>query len=137
MVLFPDLYPDNPRRAARHDELSFLVSRQIIEIRDAQLALRPYVDPAVAQHARKLIARSNVPADQVEAFVEATQVKAALQAMEEGNAQQHTTTVPHHPAAGDMGIERDWLIRVATAFRSSDFIKDAIAQAETLGAVRA
>ncbi|MFJ8944966.1 fic family toxin-antitoxin system, toxin component [Streptomyces sp. NPDC102395] len=60
-----------------------------------------------------------------------------IQAMEEGNAQQHTTTVPHDPAAGDMGIERDWLIRVASAYRSSDCIKDFIAHAEPLEAVRA
>ncbi|WP_432093344.1 MAB_1171c family putative transporter [Streptomyces sp. bgisy100] len=120
VILFPDLYPENPRRALRDDDLAFLVSRQVIEIRDAQLALRPYVDPEVSRTARSFGAARGLSADHTEAIAEAAQIKSALRAMEHGRSGQYAVTVPHDPAAGDMGGERDWLIRVAEAFRRYD-----------------
>ena len=129
VVLLPDLYPSHPWRALRHEDLSFLVRRQIIEIRDSQLALRPHYDPAVAETARKLGTTKpkrrlgtakGTHTDQVEAIVEAAQIKAALRAKAAGKEQHHSADVPHDPAAGDMDIERDWLIRVAAAFQRSD-----------------
>lgn len=124
VVLFPDLHPDNPRRALRDDDLAFLVNRQVIEIRDGQLALQPYFDRAVAQSARDITAARKVPADQVEAIIEAAQIKAALQALKDGGDPTHAADVPHDPAAGDMTGERDWLIRVADAFRRNDVVRE-------------
>jgi hypothetical protein len=130
VVLFPDLHPDNPRRALREDDLPFMVRRMVFEIRDAQLALRPYTCPAVAESARELCEEQQVPAEEAEALVEATQIKAALRAMEAGGDSHHPAAAPHDPADGDMTAERDWLIRVADAFLRSDLIEDAIARAE-------
>ncbi|PNG19430.1 MAB_1171c family putative transporter [Streptomyces cahuitamycinicus] len=143
VVLLPHIHPDNPRRALREDDLPFMVSRLVFEIRDAQLALWPYTNPAVAQSARELCKTRQVPAKKVEALVEATQIKAALRAMEAGDDSHHAEAVPHDPADGDMDAERDWLIRVADAFRRrwltrvadafqgrSDLTEDAIARAQ-------
>ncbi|WP_329317182.1 hypothetical protein OG723_44355 (plasmid) [Streptomyces sp. NBC_01278] len=116
VVLFPDLYPQNASKALRSEDLPFLVDRQVIEIRDGQLALRPYFDPAVAQSAREQGATQGLPDDQVEAMVEAAQIRAALNAMAAGVHEHHAADVPHDPAAGDMGGEREWLMRVADAF---------------------
>jgi hypothetical protein len=130
VVLFPDLHPDNPRRALREDDLPFIIRRMVFEIRDAQLALLPYICPAVAESARELCEIRRVPAEQAEALIEAAQIKGALRAMEAGGDSHHSAAVPHDPADGDMNAERDWLILVADAFLRSDLIEDAITSAQ-------
>jgi hypothetical protein len=126
-VLFPDIHPANPRKTLRDEDPGFLVSRAVIEIRDAQLALRPHYDPAVAETARQLCAAHGLAGDYAEAVVEAAQIKAALRAWEAGRDQHHAAAVPHDPAAGDMSIERDWLIRVAEAFKHTHLVRTAAA----------
>ncbi|MFE3325906.1 MAB_1171c family putative transporter [Streptomyces sp. NPDC059176] len=128
VVLLPDLYPENPRRALGHDDLAFLVNRQVIEIRDGQLALQPYVDPAVAHAARDACTARKVPPGQAQAVIEAARIKTALQALADGEDRSHAAAVPHDPAAGDLAGERDWLIRVADAFRRDDVVRHVVAQ---------
>ncbi|OEJ21023.1 MAB_1171c family putative transporter [Streptomyces subrutilus] len=137
VVLLPDLYPSNPRRAFRDDDLSFLVSRMVIEIRDVQLALRPHFDPAVARAVRELSQVQAKPADEVEAIIEAAQITHALRAKAAGKTEHHAAAVPHDPAAGDMGGERDWLIRVADAFDNGAFVDEALAKADAGDALTA
>jgi hypothetical protein len=141
VVGFPDLYPDTPRQALRHEDLGFLVTRLVWEIRDGQLALRPYYDPAVADAARELCTAKRrsarlrswrpLPADWAEVIVEAAQIKAALRARKAGTSQYHAADVPHDAAAGDVGGERDWLIRVATAFERSKLSEAAASRTGT------
>ncbi|MEU9267212.1 MAB_1171c family putative transporter [Streptomyces sp. NPDC048251] len=134
VVLFPDLHPAAPRRALRDEDPNFLVNRAVIEIRDAQLALRPYYDPAVAEAARTLAAGKGLAENAVEAVAEAAQIKAAMRAREAGVDVGAAAEIPHDPAAGDMAVERDWLIRVAEAFQRSALAEQAAAHPQPAGA---
>ncbi|MGP4002777.1 MAB_1171c family putative transporter [Streptomyces sp. 8N706] len=122
--VFPEivLYPDSSRRAFR--DLKFLVGRQIIEIRDGQLALRPYYDPSVARTARELGEAKGITGDELEAVVEAARLAAALHARTSGaGTTAHAAEAPHDPAAGDIREEALWLIRVADAYRRCPVVK--------------
>ncbi|MFG2986159.1 MAB_1171c family putative transporter [Streptomyces sp. NPDC048258] len=125
VVLFPDLHPKSPRRAFTDDDLSFLVGRLTVEILDGQLALLPYIDPAVARNMREVSAAKGISADETEALVEAAQIRAGLQALKEGGDIRHAAAVPPDPAAGDMRVERKRLMRVADAFRRRDLLAEA------------
>ncbi|MGK7235825.1 MAB_1171c family putative transporter [Streptomyces hygroscopicus] len=132
VVLFPDLHPSAPHKALKEDDLNFLVSRTVIEIRDVQLALRSHYDPTVTEAARELCTARGLADDDIEAVAEAAQIKAALRAREAGDIQKDTADVPHDPAAGDMRVERDWLIRVAKAYQRSSLAEEAAAGPRTV-----
>ncbi|GAA0905960.1 MULTISPECIES: DUF6545 domain-containing protein [Streptomyces violaceusniger group] len=68
------------------------------------------------------------------AVAEAAQIKAALQAREAGDSQRDTADVPHGPAAGDMRVERDGLIRVAKAYQRSNLAEEAAVGPRTVAA---
>ncbi|MGW7529945.1 MAB_1171c family putative transporter [Streptomyces sp. NPDC054783] len=128
VVLFPDVHTTKARMRLRDEDPGFVVSRTVIEIRDGQLALRPHYDPGVAEAARTLCAARGLAFEEVEAVVEAAQIKAALVVREAGgHIAEHAGDVPHDPAAGDMSEERDWLIRVAEAFQHSALVDQAAA----------
>ncbi|MER6432143.1 MAB_1171c family putative transporter [Streptomyces sp900105245] len=126
VVLLPDVHPAKARMRLRDEDPGFVVDRTVIEIRDGQLALRPHYDPQVAQTGRELCAGRGLAPEEVEAVVEAAQIKAALRVRAlGGHMAGHAADVPHDPAAGDMSGEREWLIRVAEAFQRSPLVAQA------------
>ncbi|MGP3949921.1 MAB_1171c family putative transporter [Streptomyces sp. 7N604] len=133
---FPDLvlYPPASRLArwAARD-VTFLLGRQIIEIRDGQLALRPYYHPDVADTARQLGEARNLTGDRLKAVVEAAQIAAALKARASGTGTPGRETVtPHDPAEGDLREEGAWLALVADAFHRSPIVRAALSQPDAL-----
>ncbi|KJK59979.1 DUF6545 domain-containing protein [Saccharothrix sp. ST-888] len=93
----------------------FALYRRVIEIHDAQLALRPYRHPDAAAWVCELD-----PGCRPET-VEAAAIAAAVESVRAGR--RHAAwTAPGAgaPAAGSTAVtETDWLVRVARAYRSA------------------
>jgi len=106
--------------AVRH--LAFRLHRRVIELRDAQLALRPYLDPQVADTACELGRQAGVDGEELRAVVEAASLAAAVDA----KTHRRPGSAPEEPAAAsggtdlgaDLQSETAWLVKVATAYRS-------------------
>jgi len=92
--------------------------RAVVEIREAVLALRPYVDPELAAAARKVMHPAGLAGDEAVAAVEASVLAAALRARASGPPVLATGGVPgwQHMPGPDLPSEAAWLARVARAF---------------------
>lgn len=92
--------------------------RQVIQIRDAALALRPYRDPQVALAATRAGRTAGLAGDELAAMVEASVLSAAMGARRVGhparNAVGHTCLPP--VAGPDLRSETACLVKVARAF---------------------
>ncbi|MBK8078479.1 MAG: hypothetical protein IPK24_23760 [Kineosporiaceae bacterium] len=106
-----------PARSWRPDDAEHRLYRRMIEIRDAQLALRPYVDPGLVAAVRR-----NLPQDGPGRFlpgplVEAVVLHGALVARSRGQAPGDGA--PSDEPAGPEGFaaERVWLVEVARVWR--------------------
>ncbi|OLF14675.1 DUF6545 domain-containing protein [Actinophytocola xanthii] len=108
-------------RPARWQTVEFRLYRRIIEIRDAVLTLRPYVDEQVANTARESAAAAGLDRDGQEAVVEAATLAAALRAKADnrvnGDAAPPTAVRP-----ADIDEEARWLTGVADAYRRSPVV---------------
>jgi hypothetical protein len=109
----------SPPRGLRH-QIGFRLYRRVIEIRDGELALRPYLYAAVAEAAASAAAKSGLSADDLDTMVEATVLAAALQAKQaERRARHSTSCTPTLPGIGlDLHREIASLRRVSRAFAS-------------------
>jgi hypothetical protein len=92
--------------------------RAVVEIREAVLALRPYIDPELAAAARKVVHPAGPAGDEVAAAVEASVLAAALRARASGPPALATGGIPEwqHMPGPDLPSEAAWLARVARAF---------------------
>jgi hypothetical protein len=101
---------------AHNDEFS--VYRRVIEIRDANLALRVYCHPDVADWAIEAARARGLADDEVDVIAEAAMAAAMIEAHAAGVRYHTDAATAETPQAGTGNIdaERDWLIRVARAF---------------------
>lgn len=97
-------------------DVEYHVARRVVEIRDGILTLRPYMDPAYADHARSHFVRCGLEGDDLDAAVTAMQIHAALEACE---AATHNDS-PLSPTAGNTSANLDaelaWLLKVTKHF---------------------
>jgi hypothetical protein len=102
-------------------DLDYRVSRRVIEVRDGVLALRPYIDEDIVRTAREGAVRVGVPADELEAAVEAAEISAALDRSEEAEVQRDASAVPvvMNTAPEDLDAELTWLSTVAKYFKAA------------------
>jgi hypothetical protein len=109
--------------------------RVLIELRDGQRALQPWMDPAVVDAAQRHSAAAGLTEQETAAIVEAAQLRAALQdhqadhaqqAPPEGNGTMATFAVPDD-LAGELEHQR----RVARAFQTSPVVQAALVDART------
>ena len=112
--------PEAGRPGAVHArlEVSPRLHEQVIEIRDAMLALRPWQDPQVASAAAEAERAAGLDGDELAASVEATVLAAALHAKVAGRPEHHEADVtwqPHMPGP-DLRSEAAWLVKVSRAF---------------------
>jgi Family of unknown function (DUF6545) len=109
------LQPPRSRWSVR--DLGFRLLRLIIEIRDGQFALRPWMDPAAAEYAHRHGRAAGYTGDQLLALVEAATITAALHAKKLDRPERVGGT--GNPALGgdDEATETAWLTRVAQALR--------------------
>jgi hypothetical protein len=111
--------------------------RQVIEIRDAALALRRYRDPDVASAAAAAARAAGLAAAELTAVVEAAVLAAAMHARNAGRAvRQQADEAALPPTLGaDLRSETAWLVRVSRAFAESPLI-DPPAGGELAGSQR-
>ncbi|MEV7023186.1 MAB_1171c family putative transporter, partial [Kitasatospora sp. NPDC093558] len=121
-----ELLPDAARvgRRAPHGA-RFALYRRIIEIRDGQLALRPYVHPQVPSWVAELTASTGGVRfrrrHEAAVTVEAAGIAAALEAAEAGHRYPAEPSAGYVPSEGQVGIDEEvaWLVKVADAFTTS------------------
>ncbi|MFE1444418.1 MAB_1171c family putative transporter [Streptomyces sp. NPDC058739] len=100
-------------------DLRFFLGRQLIEILDGEMRLRPHYDPVVGDTVREVAAARNIADAQAGALEEAAQVAVALRARSAGqDVPTGRPTVPDDPANGDLNKEGARLSMVAEAFTS-------------------
>lgn len=99
--------------------------RLIIEIHDARLALRPYVDPAEADRARRSGEHIGLAGVELAAVVEAATIAAAITVKRRGDAGGEQTVTDHADVGDDLASEVDWLTRVARAYKDSPIVSAA------------
>jgi hypothetical protein len=95
-------------------DLDYRLVRRVVEIRDGQLALRPYLSGAVARNARIAGERHGLRGTRLEAMVESATLDEAIRAHHHGSP----AAEPYHraaPGGADLAEETAWLVQVARA----------------------
>lgn len=97
---------------------SFRLHRQVIQIRDALLALRPYRDPQVAAVATRAARAAGLAGGDLAAAVETSVLSAAIRARAAGHPMRNAAghSVPSPVAGPDLRSEAACLVKVARAF---------------------
>jgi hypothetical protein len=121
----PDVrLPPQPgtRLAAR-----YLLHRRVVEIRDAQLALRPFQDSRAAAEAADAAILAGLAPDERDVVIEAAMIVSALGARRNGAASASSPDADHGlPEPGnDLESEADRLLRVSRAVRLSPIVRRA------------
>jgi hypothetical protein len=119
IALVPPPAPWRDALALRN--LDFDLHRRIIEIRDARLALRPYLRPQVADTAARLGRLAGLDSEELRAVVEAASLAAAVEAKAQGWPATGARTLAA-PGGADLESESSWLVRVAAAYTHSPLI---------------
>ena len=99
--------------------------RRVIEIYDARLVLRPYLDEAVGDRARERAEAAGLHGEELAAVVEAAKLRAALRARHAGVRSRQ----PEQPTAAtelDEVREVEQLARVADAFARSPIVSSIV-----------
>ncbi|WIV59226.1 MAB_1171c family putative transporter [Amycolatopsis nalaikhensis] len=103
-------------------DIGLLLYRQVIEIRDGQLALRPYVERRVTDEALQAARRAGLPPAEAGAAVEAAAIVSGIAAKADGRV----ATEPAGPGRGahedGLAAETAWLRSVARAFARSPIV---------------
>ncbi|MEW2579283.1 MAB_1171c family putative transporter [Streptomyces syringium] len=115
-----ELEPDADRRTR--------VYRTVIEIRDAQWALRTWMDPAVADTARARAADAGLTGDDLAATVEAALLAAALRAKEQDSRPAAHASTPLAAEPQDLAAELSFQRTLARAFATSPVVADTLAR---------
>ncbi|MFH9939146.1 MAB_1171c family putative transporter [Streptomyces murinus] len=100
--------------------IRYRLYRQVVEIQDGLLALRPYMDPEIAACARESARQKGLSGEPLQAAVQAAVLRRALRAKyvdpgpraDEGPA----AVEPYVSRSSDYGAEVAWLLSVARAF---------------------
>ena len=104
-------------------DVGLLLYRQVIEIRDGQLALRPYVDQTVAREAVRLARRAGLPQAKADAAVEAAAIASGIAAKATGRAAREPAVLRCAvPQDAGLTAEIAWLRTVSAAFTRSPIV---------------
>jgi hypothetical protein len=104
-------------------DLSFRLHRRVIEIRDGCLALEPFLDPLVAEDARRRCASPGLASRDTEAIVAALSLAVALAAKREGGPAEERRGVIIPFGGTDLVTEAAALERVADAWARSALVR--------------
>jgi hypothetical protein len=104
-------------------DLGFRLYRRVIEIRDGGLALRPYLDPGLADRVRATCRAAGLPEQDARAVVEAACLAAALDARGRGEVVRSTQPIPGTEGGADVASEVALLERVAICYRRSPIVR--------------
>jgi hypothetical protein len=112
--------------ARQQGGVEFALYRHVIEIRDAQLALRGHIHPSVPEWAADAVRRVGTPVSQRAATIEAATIAAAVLAHDAGVGYRAGDLAPHR-VDPSLAAETAWLAHVSRAFAHSP----AVAQVRT------
>lgn len=114
----------HPASSSRVRNLRYHVYRQIVEIRDARLTLRPHMDSHVAVLAAQRGTEVGLDGDELAAVVEAAQLKVALRSRIDDCAPGLSSPVDESEVRGgdDISSEVAWLLQVARAYTRSPVV---------------
>jgi hypothetical protein len=103
----------------------YRLHRRVVEIRDAQLALRPFRDGRAAVEAAAAALSAGLPQNERDAVIEAAMIVSALGARRNGAAPAVSSDAGHGlPEPGnDLESEADRLLRVSRAVRRSPIVR--------------
>jgi hypothetical protein len=103
----------------------YRLHRRVVEIRDAQLALRPFRDSRAAAEAAEAALSAGLPQDERDAVIEAAMIVSALGAMRNGAGPASHPDAGHGlPEPGnDLESEAGRLLRVSRAVRRSPIVR--------------
>jgi hypothetical protein len=104
-------------------DLGFRLYRRVVEIRDGELALRPYLDAEVVDRVRELAGKPGVHDQQFVEMVEATCLAAALRAKGRGLRANRPAPVGQDSGGPDMGREAAFLARVWQYYTHSPVVR--------------
>ncbi|EWM18023.1 MAB_1171c family putative transporter [Kutzneria sp. 744] len=104
--------------ARQQGGVEFALYRHVIEIRDAQLALRGHIHPDVQEWASDAVRRVGTHPARREATIEAATIAAAVIAHEAG-VDYRAGEVDPHRVDPSLGAETRWLAQVSRAFAHS------------------
>lgn len=99
-------------------DLEWRTVRRVLEIRDGQAALRPWVDPESVRQAARAAEAAGLPPRDRDALVVAAALTSALRALDAGEpGRDRDQQVPLPGLTAEPAEERDHLLRVARAMR--------------------
>ncbi|MER5394041.1 MAB_1171c family putative transporter [Saccharopolyspora sp. NPDC002686] len=104
----------------------FALYRRVVEIRDAQLLLRPYVHPSASGWARRAAEEAGLDERAAHQTAEAARLVTALDAHAAGHRHQpepDETSAPYRGVTSDTATEARWLIEVGRAAERSAIVK--------------
>ncbi|MET9646239.1 MAB_1171c family putative transporter [Streptomyces syringium] len=101
----------------RGTDLRTRLYRLIVEIRDAQWALRVWMDPSVAERARRDPPTTGLSETDLAAVIEAAQLASALQAKAHGERPTEHVASPRAADPPDLAAELAFQRKLARAFR--------------------
>ncbi|TVT61968.1 hypothetical protein FNH05_01675 [Amycolatopsis rhizosphaerae] len=107
------------------ERAEYRLYRRVLEIRDAQLALRPYIPPGVPELTLMIGRHHGLDPVSADVLLEAGELVAALDARHTGcrYTSESERAIPQHgPASPDLLDEAAWLIRVSNAMRNSTLV---------------
>lgn len=131
----PDIALDPPTSALADRlilrDIDFRLYRRVIEIRDGQRELRPWLDPAVASAAARLGRQANLTNHELDATIEAAKLAAALKRVRKDDSNPPGSAYADADIHGgpDLSTEIDWLIQVTRAFTNSPTVRRAVSEA--------
>ncbi|MEV4432896.1 MAB_1171c family putative transporter [Streptomyces sp. NPDC049555] len=100
--------------------------RTVVEIRDAQWALRTWMDPAVGHAAREGAAAAGLAEQDAAAAVEAALLRDALRAKAAGLRPERHADTPRVAEPADLVAELDFQRRLARALHSCPVVEEAL-----------
>ncbi|MFE3180474.1 MAB_1171c family putative transporter [Streptomyces violascens] len=113
--------PSTSLARIRPGDINYRLYREIIEIQDGLLALRPYMDPAVRERAERDARRAGLGGEGLNALVQATALRHALTAKSadrtaEESAEAVGAVEPYSAERGDYRAEVARLLSLARAY---------------------
>ncbi|MFD8462330.1 MAB_1171c family putative transporter [Streptomyces antimycoticus] len=123
--------PDPVIPLGANERLATRLYRMTVEIRDAQWALRTWMNPAVATVAERECDVAGITGDDRAAVIEAAQLKSALEAKSQDSLPPACTDNPRAADPGDYPAELAFQRKLGHAFTESPVVQDVLKQTTT------
>lgn len=109
------------------DGIEYALYRRVIEIRDAQLALRPYIPPDLPGLISRAVREAGMTAGEANCVIEATELAASITAHRAGhNCRTDAVRIggPRQGTPADVYAEARWLAGITRAMRRNTLVAE-------------